>query len=67
LVIDYLEKGTAIMTKYYIALLDKLKLQLVSKRRGKLSKGITSLQDNVDPHRAAIAHQRDWQIFAVNF
>jgi hypothetical protein len=46
------------MTKYYIAFLGKLKQQLVSKHRGKLWKGILSLQDNVAPLRAAIAHQK---------
>jgi hypothetical protein len=58
LVTDYLEKGAMIMTKYYIAFLDKLKQQLVSKHRGKLWKGILSFQDNVAPLRAAIAHQK---------
>jgi hypothetical protein len=38
--VDYLEKGENITAKYYVALLDKLKQQLVSKRRGKLSKEI---------------------------
>jgi histone-lysine N-methyltransferase SETMAR len=37
---------------------DKLKQQLVSKRRGKLLKGIVFLQDNVAPHKAAIMHQK---------
>jgi hypothetical protein len=41
-----LESGATILAKYYIALLDKLKQQLVSKHRGKLSKGILFLQDN---------------------
>jgi hypothetical protein len=36
--LDYLEKGATIMAKYYVALLNKLKKQLVSKCRGKLSK-----------------------------
>jgi hypothetical protein len=38
LLLDYLEKDAAITAKYYIALLDKLKQQLVSKRQDKLSK-----------------------------
>jgi hypothetical protein len=33
----YLQKGATIMAKYYVALLYKLKQQLVSKRRDKLS------------------------------
>jgi hypothetical protein len=56
LLVVYLEKGATIMTKYYVALLDKLKQQLVSKRRGKLSKGILFLQDNAAPNKAAITH-----------
>jgi hypothetical protein len=31
LLVDYLEKGATIMAKYYFALLDKLKRQLISK------------------------------------
>jgi hypothetical protein len=40
LLVYYLEKGASIMANYCVALLDKLKQQLVSKRWGKLSKGI---------------------------
>jgi hypothetical protein len=32
LLVDYLEQGATITAKYYVALLDKLKQQLVSKR-----------------------------------
>jgi hypothetical protein len=39
LFVDYLEKYATITAKYYVTLLDKLKQQLFSKRRGKLSKG----------------------------
>jgi hypothetical protein len=35
LFVDYLEKGATIMAKYYIAFLNTLKQQLVSKRQGK--------------------------------
>jgi hypothetical protein len=38
LLVDYLENGAIITAEYYVALLDKLKQQVVSKRRGKLSK-----------------------------
>jgi hypothetical protein len=38
LLVDYLEKGETITAKYHVALLDKLKQQLVSKCRGKHSK-----------------------------
>jgi hypothetical protein len=34
LLVDYLEKGGTIMTKYYITFLDKVKKQLVSKHQG---------------------------------
>jgi hypothetical protein len=58
LLLDYLGKGATIMAKsYYIALLDKLKQQLASKRRGTLSKGILFLPDNVALHKVAITHQ----------
>jgi histone-lysine N-methyltransferase SETMAR len=53
LIVDYLGKGTTITAEYYVARLDKLKQQLVSKRRGNLSKGILFLQD-----KAAITHQK---------
>jgi histone-lysine N-methyltransferase SETMAR len=58
LLVDYLEKGATITAKYYVALLSKLKQQLVSKYRGKLSKGILFLQDNAAPHKAAITHPK---------
>jgi hypothetical protein len=38
LLVDYLEKGATIMAKYYVPLLEKMKQELVSKHRGKLSK-----------------------------
>lgn len=56
--VDYLEQGAAIMAKYYVALLDKLKQQLVSKRRGKRSKLILLLHANAAPHEEAITHQK---------
>jgi hypothetical protein len=58
LLVDYLEKFATITTKYYVALLDKLKQQLVSKHQGNLSKGILFLQDNAAPHKVAITHQK---------
>jgi hypothetical protein len=45
LLVGCLENGETITAKYSVALLDTLKQQLVSKRRGKLSKGILFLQD----------------------
>jgi hypothetical protein len=41
--VDYLQKGATIMAKYHIALVNRLKQQLVFKRRGKLLKGILPL------------------------
>jgi hypothetical protein len=58
LLVDYLEKDTTIMARYCVALLNKLKQQLVSKCRGKLSKKILFLQDNAAPHKATITHQK---------
>jgi histone-lysine N-methyltransferase SETMAR len=58
LLVDYLEKGATITAKYYVALLDEMKQQLVSKPQSKLSKRILFLQDNAAPHNAAITHQK---------
>jgi hypothetical protein len=46
------------MAKYYVALPYKLKWQLVSNRRGMLSKEILFLQDNAAPHKAVTTHQK---------
>jgi hypothetical protein len=63
LLIDYLEKGATITAKYYVALLDKLKQQLVSKRREKLSSFFkTMLLLTRRPLRA-----KNWQIFILKF
>jgi hypothetical protein len=48
-------KGLKLTAKYCITLLDKLKQQLVSKLKGKLSKGILYLQDSASPHEAVIS------------
>jgi hypothetical protein len=56
LLIHYLRKGATITTKYYFVLFYKVKQQLVSKRRGKLSKGILILQDNAVLQKVAIMH-----------
>jgi adenosylmethionine-8-amino-7-oxononanoate aminotransferase len=58
LLIDYMGKGATITTKYCVALLDKLMQQLVSKRLGKLSKGILFLQSNAVHYKVAITHQK---------
>jgi hypothetical protein len=44
--------------KYYVAVLDKLKQQVVSRLWGKLSKWILFLQGNVAPHKAVITQQK---------
>jgi hypothetical protein len=58
LLVDYLEKGATITAKYYVALLCKMKQQLVFKRRSNLSKGLLFLQGNAASHKAAITHQK---------
>jgi hypothetical protein len=56
LLVDYLEKNATITAKYHVALLDKLKQQLVS-NTSRQAKGILFLQDNAAPYKAAITHQ----------
>jgi hypothetical protein len=56
--VDYLKKCSIATVKYYDPLLDKLKQQLVSKRRDKLSKGILFLEENTAPHKEAINYQK---------
>jgi hypothetical protein len=58
LLTDYLGKGATITSKYCVALLNKLKQQLVSKQLDKLLKRILFLQDNAASHKAAITHQK---------
>jgi hypothetical protein len=58
LLVDYLERDATITEKYYVALLDKMEQQLVSKHRGKLSKGILFHQDSAAPHKVVNTHQK---------
>jgi hypothetical protein len=58
LLAGYLEKGATIMANCYVAILNKMKQQLVSKCRGKLSKEILSLQDNAVLHKVVITSQK---------
>jgi hypothetical protein len=44
--------------RYYVAFLDRVKQQLVSKYQGKLSKEVLFLQDIAAPHKASIIHQK---------
>jgi hypothetical protein len=46
-------KGCSHTTKYYVALLYRPKQNLISKRLGKLTKGISFPQDHADSHKAA--------------
>jgi hypothetical protein len=66
LLADCLGKGVTIMAMDYVALLDRLKQQLVSKRRNKLSKGILFLQDSAAPHKGPFP-TRNWQVFSLKF
>jgi hypothetical protein len=52
--VDCLEKDASIMAKYCVALLNRLKEQLVTNRRGRLLKGILFLHDNCAHHKEAI-------------
>ena len=52
LLIDYLPKGQTINAEYYSSLLVQLKDILKEKRRGKVTKGVLFLHDNVPAHRA---------------
>jgi hypothetical protein len=61
LVVDYLEKGATIVAKHFVAFLDNLKQQLVSKHRDKLLTGILLLLTR-RPLRT-----RNWQIFTLKF
>jgi len=49
---DYLAEGTTITSKYYCALLNKLRDAVKEKRRGMLSKGVRLLADNAPAHSA---------------
>jgi histone-lysine N-methyltransferase SETMAR len=56
--VNYLKKGVTIKSKHYGEFHDRLKQQLVSKWRGKLSKETSFLRDSAAPHKAAIAHHK---------
>jgi hypothetical protein len=51
LLIDYLPKGPTINAKYYLSLLVQLKDILKEKCRGKFTKVVLFLHDNVPAHR----------------
>jgi hypothetical protein len=58
LLVQYPVNGLSIIPKYYVALITKLKEQLIFKHQRKLSKGILFLQDNAAFHKAAIMHHK---------
>jgi hypothetical protein len=60
--VDYLERGA----KYYVALLDKLKQQLVSKHQGKFLKDSCFFK-TAPPLRKRPLCTRKWQIFTLKF
>ena len=51
--LEWLPEHTTINSTYYINILEKLKVAIKEKRRGKWSKGIWLLQDNARPHTSA--------------
>jgi len=66
LLIDYLPKGQTINTEYYSSLLVQLKDILKEKGRGKITKGVLFLQDNVPAHRA-LANQNKLDYLGFQF
>jgi hypothetical protein len=61
LFVDYLEKGATIITKYYIALLDKLKQQSVSKHEASFGKESCFFKTRLLLTRWPLC-TRNWQI-----
>ncbi len=55
LLIDYKNKNTTITGAYYADILRRLKEEIKSKRRGKLTKGVLILHDNAPVHKAKVA------------
>ena len=58
LLIDYLQKGQTMNAEYYSSLLVQLKDILKEKRRGKVTKGVLFLHDNVPSHRALATQKK---------
>jgi hypothetical protein len=55
---EYLEKCVTITEEYSVELLVELNQRLFSKHRGKLSKALLFLENNVSLHKAAITHKK---------
>jgi len=58
LLIDYLPNGQTINAEYYSSLLVQLKVILKEKLRGKVTKGVLFLHDNVPAHRAVAIRKK---------
>ena len=58
LLIDYLPKGQTINAEYYASLVVQLKDILKEKCRGKVTKGVLFLHDNVPAHRALATQKK---------
>ena len=54
IMIGYLEQGHTINGTYYAAELRRLRLEIVRKRRRKLTRGVLLLQDNAPAHTSQI-------------
>ncbi|GBP87450.1 Histone-lysine N-methyltransferase SETMAR [Eumeta japonica] len=57
LLINYLPKGPTMNGQYYANLLAQAREAVVQKRRGKLSRGVLSSQDNASVHMAWVSKQ----------
>lgn len=55
IMVDYLPKNTTMNCVYYATLITKLRVEVLSKRRGKVDRGILVLQDNAPVHTASVA------------
>jgi len=58
LLIDCLPKGQTINAEYYLSLLVQLKVILMEKRRGKVTKEVLFLHDNASAHRALATQKK---------
>jgi histone-lysine N-methyltransferase SETMAR len=55
LLMDYLPTGRTINGEYYATLIGRLRSAIKEKRRGKLSRGVSLLQDNAPAHTSKLA------------
>ena len=58
LMVDVLPPNQTVNAAYYASLLDRLRIEIRSKRRGKLTKGVILLHDNARPHTANLTTQK---------